>query len=65
MKNRNNTMIQLLKKIFLMMSKKHAIYVKEDFVQMKMMKITKAEKRLKIAAITQENLEELLIAIAI
>ena len=65
MKNKNNTMIQLLKKIFLMMSKKHAIYVKEDFVQMKMMKITKAEKRLKIAAITQENLEELLIANAI
>ena len=47
------------------MSKKHAISVKEDFVRMKMMKITKAEKRLKIAAITQENLEELLIANAI
>ena len=62
MKNRNNTMIQLLKKIFLMMSKKHAKYVKEDFVRMNMMKITKAEKRLKITAITQENLEELLIA---
>ena len=45
--------------------KKHAIYVKESFVRMKMMKIIKREKRLTTAVITQENLEELLIASAI
>ena len=37
----------------------------QSFVRMKMMKITKTEKRLKTSAITPENLEELLIAFAI
>ena len=54
-----------MKKISLIKSKKHAIYVKESFVRIKMIKIIKTEKRLKIAAITQENLEEPLIASAI
>ena len=36
-----------------------------NFVRMKMMKIIKTDKRLKITAITQEGLEELLIASAI
>ena len=53
-----------MKKISLMKSKKNAIYMKEIFVRMKMMKIIKTEKRLKITAIAQENLEEVLIASA-
>ena len=54
-----------MKKISPMKSKKHVAYVKESFLWMKMMKIIKIEKRLKITVITQENLEELLIAFAI
>ena len=50
------------KEISLMKSKKNAIYVKKSFVRMKMMKIIKAEKRLRITAIIQENVEQLLIA---
>ena len=46
-------------------SKTHVIYVKEISVRMKMMRIIKIKKRLEITVITQENLEELLIAIAI
>ena len=53
------------KKIGLMKNKKYAIYVKESFVRIKMMEIIKIEKRLKITGITQEKLEELLIAIVI
>ena len=45
------------KEISLMKSKKNAIYVKKSFVRMKMMKIIKAEKRLRITAIIQENVE--------
>ena len=41
------------------------IYVRKSFVWMNMMKILKIKKRLKITVITQENLEELPIAIAI
>ena len=48
-----------------MKSKKHVTYVKEIFVRMKMIKIIKIKKRLKITVITQENLEELLIAFGI
>ena len=54
-----------MKKISLIKNKKHAIYVKKSFVWIKMMKIIKIEKRLKTTAITQEDLEELLIANAI
>ena len=54
-----------MKKISLIKSKKHVTYVKESFVRMNMIKIIKIEERLKITVITQENLEELLIAIAI
>ena len=43
----------------------HITYVKKSFVMIKMMKIILIEKRLKTTAITQENLEELLIANAI
>ena len=46
-------------------NKKHVIYVKKSFVMIKMMKTILIEKRLKITVITQENLEELLIAFAI
>ena len=42
--------------------KRNFIYAKKSFVWIKMMKIIKIEKRLKIIVITQENLEELLIA---
>ena len=48
-----------------MMSKKYVIYVRKSFVRMNMMKIIKTKKRLKILVITQENLDELPIAIAI
>ena len=41
------------------------VYVKESFARIKMMEIIKIEKRLKITVITQEKLEELLIAITI
>ena len=41
------------------------IYVRKSFVWMNMMKILKIKKRLKITVITQENLEELPIAIEI
>ena len=53
-----------MKKISLINSKKYVTYVKESFVRMKMMKIIKIEKRLKITAITLENLKELLIVFA-
>ena len=43
-------------------NKMHAIYIKKSFVQINMMKIMLIEKRLKITAIIQENLEQLLIA---
>ena len=55
----------LMKKISIIRSKKHVKYVKESFVRMKMMKIIKIKKRLEITVITQENLDELLIACAI
>ena len=45
-----------------MKNKKHAIYAKKSFALIKMMKIIKIKERLKIIVITQENLEELLIA---
>ena len=54
-----------MKKISFMKSKKHAIYVKESFVWMKMMKTKDIEKNLKTTVITQENLGELLKALAI
>ena len=41
---------------------KYAIYAKKSFVWIKMMKIIKIKERLKTTVITQENLEELLIA---
>ena len=46
-------------------NKKHVIYAKKSFVWIKMMKIIKIKERLKIIAITKENLDELLIVIAI
>ena len=46
----------------LIKNKEHAIYVTKTFVWIKMMKIIKIGKKLKIKAIIQENLEELLIA---
>ena len=56
-------MIQLLKKkIGLIKNKKHVIYTKYSFLSIKMMKTMLIEKRLTITVITQENLEELLIA---
>ena len=54
-----------MKKIGLMKNNKYVIYVRKNFVRMNMMKIIKIKKRLKITVLTQENLEELLIAIAI
>ena len=54
-----------MKKISLIKNKKYVIYVRKSFVWMNMIKIIKKEERLKITAITQENLEELHIAIAI
>ena len=49
-----------------MKSKKTATYVKKSFVMMKMIKIdSNYTKKSEIIAITQENLEELLIAFAI
>ena len=48
-----------MKKISLIMNKKHVIYAKKSFVWIKMMKIIKIKERLKIIVITQENLEEL------
>ena len=51
-----------MKKIIVIMNKKYVIYVEKSLIGIKMMKIIKIEKRLKITAITQENLEELLIA---
>ena len=54
-----------MKKIGLMKNNKYVIYVRQNFVRMNMMKIIKIKKRLKITVLTQENLEELLIAIAI
>ena len=50
-----------MKKIRFIKNKKHAIYAKKSFVWMKMMKIIKIKESLKIIAITQEKLEELLI----
>ena len=52
----------LMKKISLMKNKKHVIYVKKSFVWIKMVKIIKIKEGLQITTITQENLEELLIA---
>ena len=40
----------------------HVIYVKKSFAMIKVMKAILTEKRLLTTAITQENLEELLIA---
>ena len=54
-----------MKKTSFMKSNKHAIYVKESFVRMKMMKTKDIEKNLKTTVITQENLGELLKALAI
>ena len=51
-----------MKKISLIKNKKHIIYAKKSFVWIKMMKIIKTKERLKTTVITQENLEELLIA---
>ena len=51
-----------MKKISLIKNKKHVIYVKKSFAWIKMMKFIKIKERLKITVITQENLEELLIA---
>ena len=51
-----------MKKISLIKNKKHLIYVKKNFAWIKMMKIIKTKERLKITVITQENLDELLIA---
>ena len=49
-----------------MKSKKTATYVKKSFVMMKMIKIdSNYTKKSEIIAITEENLEELLIAFAI
>ena len=50
-----------MKKISLTNNKKHATYAKKSFLWIKMIKIMKIKPRLKIIAITQENLEELLI----
>ena len=44
------------------MSKRHVIYAKGSLVWIKMMRIIKLEKSLKTTVITQENLEQLLIA---
>ena len=55
----------LMKKISLIENNKYAIYAKKSFVWIKMMNIILMEKRLKIIAITQKNLEQLLIANAI
>ena len=46
-------------------NKKYATYAKKSFVKTKMIKIILTEIRLKIIVIIQENLEKLLIAIAI
>ena len=51
-----------MKKISLIKNKKHVIYAKKGFAWIKMVKIILTEKRLKINVITQENLQELLIA---
>ena len=51
-----------MKKISLIKNNKHVIYVKKSFAWIKMMKFIKIKERLKITVITQENLEELLIA---
>ena len=51
-----------MKKITFIKNKKHAIYAKKSFVWIKMMKIIKIKERLKTTVITQESLEELLIA---
>ena len=55
-KSRNKQKISAIK------NTKYVIYAKISFVWIKMMKIIKKEKRLKIIFITQENLDELLIA---
>ena len=44
------------------MSKRYVIYAKGSLVWIKMMRIIKLEKSLKTTVITQENLEQLLIA---
>ena len=44
------------------MSKRHVIYAKGSLVWIKMMRIIKLEKNLKTTVITQENLEQLLMA---
>ena len=46
-----------MKKISLIKSKGHVIYPKKSSARIKMMKIMKIKERLKITAITQENLE--------
>ena len=46
-------------------NKNYATYAKKSFVKTKMIKIILTEIRLKIIVIIQENLEKLLIAIAI
>ena len=55
-----------MKKLNFMKSKKFVTYAKNSFVLMKMRKVNlNFIIRLKITVITQENLEELLIAFAI
>ena len=54
-----------MEKIGLIKNKKYVIYERKSFVWINMMKVIKKEKRLEITAITQENLEELRISIAI
>ena len=52
-------------KISLTKKKKYVTYVMKSFVRMNMMKIIKAEEKLKITAITLGNLEKLPIAFGI
>ena len=55
-----------MKKNSLMKNKKFAIYAKKNLVQTKVIKVNlKYYVKLKIIVITHENLEELLIVIAI
>ena len=55
-----------MKKLYIIKNKNFVIYVKKSFVMMKVKKINlNYIKKLKIIAIIQENLEELLIAFVI
>ena len=62
--NKNENSL-LRKEMIPLTDKENESSEEQSFVRMKMMKITKTEKRLKTSAITPENLEELLIAFAI